>query len=309
MSLVKYLIAVIALLLFVFLCVLAGFFFYAFVKRSPKNSAVYDLHLGKYKDSISEGIRFLDSTPYTALHTTSFDGLKLSARFYAKDKAKGTIILFHGYRSSAKRDFSCAAEMYYNMGFNLLLVDQRGCGDSEGRLITFGIKERRDVIGWARLISEKCGKDMPIFMSGISMGATSVLMATGLELPENVKGIIADSSFTSPVDIMKEVALKRFHINADAFLPFMDLLCRIFGKFSIYETTTVASVKKSTVSILFIHGESDGFVPCSMTHTAYDAAVCDRYIITVPNADHGLAYLVDKQGVVGAVTEFIDRYI
>ena len=305
----KYLIAIILLLLLVFLCVLFGFFVYAFVKRSPKNSVVYSMHLDAYKEDISRGMQFFDTAPHIVLHMKSFDGLNLCARFYPTDNARGTIMLVHGYRSPAKRDFSCAAEMYRSLGLNLLLIDQRCNGESEGKLITFGIKEHRDVVGWANLLSEKYGKDMPIFMSGLSMGATSVLMASGMKLPENVKGIIADSSFTSPVDIMKEVAIQNFHIKADVFLPLMDLLCKAIGKFSIYETSTTASVKNATVPLLFIHGEADGFVPCSMTHTAFEAATGDKYILTVPNADHGIAYLVDKQAVVNTVSDFINRYI
>lgn len=305
----KYLIIAILIVILAVICILLGFFKMAFVKKNVKGSGMYDMNLTNYKNEIAKGIKFFDEAPHTKMGITSFDGLKLSANFYSNENARGTIMLVHGYRSYAKRDFSCASEFYYDLGFNLLLIDQRCSGDSEGRLITFGIKERRDIIDWIKHLNKEIGEDTPIFVSGLSMGATSVLMASGLGFPPNVKGFIADSGFTSPPDIMADVAKKMFKINAKPFLPLLNLLCKIFGKFSIYETTTIESVKKNTTPILFIHGENDGFVPCDMTLLAYDAATADKYLVTVPNADHGLAFVIDRETTSKALIDFVEKYI
>ncbi len=305
----KYVIAIVIFLILVFFGIVAGFFVYTFVKRRPDKSGVYDMHLDRYKDRIKAGMDFLETTPHTTLAINSFDGLHLSAEFYAKDNARGIIMLVHGYRSSAKRDFSCAAQMYMQMGFSVLLLYQRCADKSEGKLITFGIKERRDVVSWANFLCEKFGSNTPIFMSGLSMGATSVMMASELELPKNIKGIVADSGFSSPIDIIKDVAVKKYHIKADAIIPFMNMFCKVFGRFSLYEASAVEAVKNTDIPILFIHGEADGFVPCEMTLRAYKAANTEKYLLTVPNADHGLSYLVDEKATTDTLKAFFDKYI
>ncbi len=78
--------------------------------------------------------------------------------------------------------------VYHDLGFNLLLVDQRAQNGSAGRYITFGVRESRDVRPWVELHNREFGPE-PVFLGGVSMGATTVLMAAGGPLPENVRGL------------------------------------------------------------------------------------------------------------------------
>lgn len=300
---------VLMILLLLLLLALVWAFSFAFV-RSPRDGSLEtgtDGVLKPYAERIKEGINFIDTREHTRVYAQSFDGLRLAASYYSCDSER-TVIVFHGYRSCAKRDYSCAVKMYLDMGLNVLLVDQRSHGESEGRLITFGIKERRDVVTWIDYVLEHYGKDMQIFLSGLSMGASTVMMAASLPLLENVKGIVADCGFTSPADIIAKVAKQSFHINGKAAVAALNPLCRMIGGFSLYECSTPQILAESEIPILFIHGKSDDFVPCDMSVESYNAAKGKKQICLVEGAGHGLGYLVDQEGVTASLKIFFETY-
>ncbi len=300
------LIFIIALILF-FAVIIYYFFSIAFVKHNIGNTD--DMNdsinkpLEKYKGIISKGIEFINNEPYKWVHTQSFDGLTLYARYFDNSSDK-SIILFHGYRSSAARDFSCAVGMYKSFGFNVFLCDQRSHGRSEGRLITFGVKEKHDAVSWCEFISEKYSPKQ-IVLGGMSMGATTVLLSLGQKLPQTIKAVIADCGFSSPVAIIKKVARQSFKINATVFLPFLDLYCRLFGNFSIYKNDTCDAISKTNIPIMLIHGKDDGFVPCEMSKEAYKYANKKSKLLIVDKADHGLSYLVDTKLVENEIKNFL----
>lgn len=295
----------------IFTGILLYFFSIAFVKHDIGNVDNLDdsinKPLTKYKAQIQNGMDYINSRNPVWVQTVSFDGLRLFARYFDNNSSK-TILLFHGYRSSALRDFSCAIKMYTDLGFNILLCDQRSHGRSEGNLITFGVKESRDVISWIEYVNDVYEPEK-IVLDGLSMGATTVILACRFDLPDNVKAVIADCGFTSPSDIMKKVAKQSFKINAGFVLPFLDFFCRIIGEFSFLNISTVDVLKKSKLPVLFIHGEDDGFVPCEMSKRGFDSAPEGSEIFLVKGADHGLSFLIDEKGVKNAVKEFLDRNI
>ncbi len=294
-------------IIILFLLLVMYFFSVAFVKHNIGNTD--DLNdslnkpLQKYRDIVKHGMNYIESADYKWVETVSFDGLRLKARYF-DNGSENTILLFHGYRSSAKRDFSCAVEMYSDFGLNVLLCDQRSHGESQGRLITFGVKESRDVVSWIEFVTENYNPEK-LLLGGISMGATTVILACGHNLPKSVKAVVADCGFTSPSDIMKKVAKQSFKINAGFFLPFLDMACRIIGKFSFIDVSIEKTLKKSSIPVLFIHGTSDGFVPCEMSERGYKSAPEGSELLLVPEADHGLSFLVDSAKVKGAVGEFL----
>ncbi len=297
-------------LIIIFAVVIYYFFSVAFVRLNVGNPD--DLNdsinkpLEKFKDIIGQGLKYINDTPHEWVSTVSFDGLRLAARYFDNSSDK-TVILFHGYRSSAARDFSCAIEMYTRFGFNILLCDQRSHGRSEGKLITFGVKESRDVLTWIDFVEKNFGTKK-ILLGGMSMGATTVLLSVKHNLPDSVKGIVADCGFTSPVAIIIRVAKKSMKINAKPFLPFLNLYCKIFGKFSIYGSNTAEVLKESDMPVIFVHGKADGFVPCEMSEEAYLSNKKNRYLVLVDNADHGLSYLIDKNLVESEINKFLTKY-
>lgn len=296
-------------ILVLFFLIMLYFFNVAFIRHSEDGiddiNSEQNLFLSRHKQIITEGMDYIDDSPHKWVYTTSFDGLKLAARYYDTGSDR-CIILFHGYRSSAKRDFSCAVKMYCDLGLNVLLVDQRSHGKSEGKYITFGVNESCDVISWLDFLIKEHPETDSIFLGGMSMGATTVLLSTRFTLPSQVKGIIADCGFTSPKAIIKKVAKQKFFISGIIVIPIMDILCRIFGKFSISGISAEEALKQSDVPILLIHGTADNFVPCEMSKQNYGAARGKKQLYLVDGADHGMSFLADTKGVVGKVYEFIN---
>ena len=294
----------------IILAVTLYFFSIAFVRRQGGIQDGFESaeskFLAPHKNEIIRGMEHIKSLDGEECMVTSFDGLRLYGQFYKKDNSIGTVILFHGYRSDARRDFCCAVKMYGDMGLNVLLVDQRSHGKSEGKLITFGVKERYDVLKWVQFVIDKQGENEPILLGGMSMGATTVLLSSALDLPSNVKGIVADSGFTSPIDIIKKVGRQNFNIDASAIVPLFDIYCRFFGGFGIKNISAVNAVKETKIPSLYFHGLGDNFVPCEMCRQNYDATASVKEIHLIEGADHGLGYFFDTEGVEGAVKRFVD---
>ena len=244
------------------------------------------------------------------LHVMSYDGKLLHATFLPRENAKGTILLFHGYRSCWQIDFGLVLPYYYDtLGYQLLLVDQRAHGQSQGRYLTFGVRERYDVISWVTYMGQLLGEDAPLILGGLSMGATTVLLASCFEFPANVRAIIADCGFTSPYEIAQSV-LHRDYPKAPLglLLPLCGFFTRLFAGYGLKDASTLDAVRESRYPILFIHGTGDSFVPCEMTQRAYDACTSQKELVLVPGAEHGKSYLVDQNRVQSALRAFLQAH-
>ena len=236
----------------------------------------------------------------------SYDGKILSGTYYHVRDGAPVHIQMHGYKGTAIRDFCGGHKIAREAGHNALVIEQRAHGKSDGNTITFGIKERYDCVSWARYVAKRFGKDTPVFLSGVSMGASTVLMASGLKLPGNVVGIIADCPFSSPELIIRKVCGDR-KLPHKLVFPFIWLGGRIFGCFNVKETDVLQAVRRKKVPILLIHGEKDRFVPCEMSREIYKAAKEPKRLEIFPNAGHGLSYIVDTERYVRVVHEFTEE--
>ena len=301
------------LILSIFIIFVTTAFSYTFVRHQKKGindiSSPVNKFLNIQKEMANSGIFFIENAPHERVYIKSHDNLKLSARFYPNTNARGTIILFHGYRASSSREFCCTIKMYYEAGLNVLLVDQRSHGESEGRLITFGIKESVDAVSWVQYVCQRCGKQSPIFLGGLSMGATTVMTATGRNLPKNVCGIIADCGFTSAHEIISLVAKKRFHFSPTFLIRLFDIICRVFGKFSIYEYDTTDILNSNKIPIFFIHGKADSFVPCYMSERNFKANLGEKQITLIDEARHGHSFLIAPERLTKEIQNFISAHI
>lgn len=256
-----------------------------------------------YRPEMRRIYQQLKERPFESVTVRSHDGLVLSGRYYHVRDGAPLDIGFHGYRSSPLVDFSGGSELSFRMGHNLLLVDQRAHGSSEGRTIAFGIQERRDLLRWLDYAIERFGPQVKILLYGVSMGGATVLMASELPLSSNVKGIIADCPFASPVEIILEVG-KKTPIPAWLVRPFAILGARIFGGFDLTETDAREAVKHTSVPILIIHGEADSFVPQEMSDIVHsNPKMITRHLIA--GADHGISYLVDTPRYSKIVEDFV----
>ena len=235
----------------------------------------------------------MDKLPHEQLQVTSFDGLTLYGKFYEYAPGAPIELMFHGYRGSAQRDLCGGVQRCFALGRSALVVDQRCCGRSQGKTITFGIHERRDCMTWLELMEEKF-PDRKIILCGISMGASTVMMMADEELPSNVVGILADCGYSSAKGIIQKV-IGDMHLPPKLAYPFVKLGARLFGGFDLEEKTPLDALKNSRLPVIFFHGEGDDFVPCDMSREAYDVCTSKKQLVTIPGAGHGLAYLADPE--------------
>lgn len=289
-----------------------GYYAYRTALYSPLHDRNYvpttsDEQFDPYRQKMRQLYHQLKDRPCEYVSIRSHDGLTLSGRYYHTRDGAPLDIAFHGYRSSCLTDFSGGSGMSIGMGHNLLLVDQRAHGQSEGRTIAFGIQERHDCLCWTQYAVERFGPQVQIMLYGISMGGATVLMASGMDLPENVKGIVADCPYSSVRDIICRVG-KKMGIPAWLTWPLVRIGAKVYGGFDIAETDAVEAVKAAKVPILIIHGEKDNFVPCEMSDIVqHNPEYVTR--VTVPDADHGISFLVNEDLYRKAVGEFVQKVL
>lgn len=259
-----------------------------------------------YSDIAKQKIQQLSDRPCQFVHTRAFDGLRLSARFYEGEEGKPLCLCFHGYKGSALRDYSGIGTFLIREGYNVIIVDERAHWRSQGHTISFGINERKDVLSWLQYTKRRFSENIPIYIFGISMGGGTVLMASGLELPENVKGIVADCPFSSPKDIIKHVC-RMVKLNPELCWPAVWLSAHVYGRFNINATTAAKSVLNADKPILIVHGEADNFVPMSMSREIKDARPELIDYQTFPEAGHGLSYYYDTERYERMINDFIAK--
>ncbi|MBQ3284293.1 MAG: alpha/beta hydrolase [Ruminococcus sp.] len=297
----------------VILLILAGLFaayhktFYSPTKDMSETKSPPYIKKLAYGYKIDSRVEELSSLPCEFYAIRSYDGLKLSARYYEGDSDKPLCICFHGYRGSAVRDFSGVGLHLIHEGYNVLIVDERAHWRSQGHTICFGVKERYDVVSWVKFARKRYGKGKSIFLFGISMGGGTVLMASGQQLPSNVKGIIADCPFNSPKTIIKHVC-RMIKLNPELCWPAVWLSALIYGRLRVNATTAAREVKKTRTPIVIIHGESDDFVPMSMSKEVQKSNPSMIEMHTFPNAGHGLCYFEDEERYIGIVDDFIEKH-
>ena len=298
-----------------FLVLLTSFicFLMTFYSKSRKAEALeeYRLPEGKaylpYREEMYAWIRAAREMPYTETTIRSFDGLTLRGRYYEKEKGLPIEIQFHGYRGDSDRDLSGAVFRAFSVGRNALIVDHRASGRSDGHVITFGAREKRDCLLWIDHAISYFGEDVQLHLTGISMGAATVLLAAGEPLPPQVKGVLADCPYSSAKEIIQKVICD-MGLPASLLYPFVRLGARIFGGFDPDDASPIEAVKRATVPIIFYHGDGDTFVPCEMSERLFAACTSQKKrLITVKEADHGLAFSKDKEYYLKTLREFIEE--
>ena len=240
--------------------------------------------------------------PHRDFQIRSHDGLKLCGKFYECAPGAPIELMFHGYRGNAERDLCGGVQRAFSLGHSVLLVDQRAASRSDGNVISFGINEHKDCLAWVDFMV-KTFPDRSMILTGISMGATTVLLAAGEALPENVVGVLADCGFTSAKEII-QVVIRKLKLPPKLCYPFVRLGARIFGHFDLSASDAPAALKNCKLPVIFFHGEGDDFVPCCMSKVNFDACPGRKKLVTIPGAGHGLSYLVDPEGYLQAMREF-----
>lgn len=276
------------------------------IEESKKKAAGSDKHLKVLHDMQDLSDR-LENSGCEVVNISARDGINLVGHYYRCEHAKRVIIAMHGWRSSWSRDFGCVAEFWHQNDCSVLYAEQRGQNASEGEYMGFGITERYDCLDWANYIHERTGGSLPVYLAGVSMGATTVLMAAGQQLPECVHGIIADCGFTSPKAIWKHVVQGNLHIPYSFVEESLD---KAYQQIADAESdySCESALKDCKVPVLFIHGTDDRFVPIEMTYDNYKACAARKRLFIVPGAEHGMSYFEDKEGYEKTVRQFWADY-
>ena len=258
-----------------------------------------------YREKMVAWMKETWAMPHEDMSIQSVDGLTLRGKYYECIPGGPIELMFHGYRGNADRDLCGGVQRCFALQRNTLIVDQRACGTSDGNIITFGLRESDDCHRWIAHLIQRFGPDIKIIITGISMGASTVMLAAGRELPEQVVGVLADCGFTSAKDIIQEV-IRQMKLPPKLAYPFVKLGAKLFGHFDLDEDSSLEAMKRCKVPVMFIHGEDDAFVPCDMSRRNYEACTAQKKLWTVPGAGHGLCILVDKPGYMRELREFFD---
>lgn len=229
---------------------------------------------------------WLAGQPQEDVWVTSDDGLRLFGKFFPCGNSKKTVICFHGYTSEGMNDYSTLAKFYLDNGYNLMIVDQRAHGKSEGTYIGFGCLDRFDAKIWIDYIVERLGEDCSILLHGDSMGAATVLMTTGLKLPKQVKAAVSDCAFTSAWDVFCAVLRNMYHLPPFPIMQIANQMVKKRAGYELDECNAKREVAKAEIPILFIHGKDDSFVPCSMVHELYENCQSQKKLVVIDGAGH-----------------------
>ena len=294
------------LLLAMFIC----FFLTFFALRKKPDDAEVPVPMGKvyqpYREKMRGWILETRQMPREEVSITSFDELTLRGFYYEYAPDAPIELLFPGYRGDAERDLCGGVQRCFKLGHSALIVDQRACGRSDGHVITFGVRESRDCLDWVQFMLQHFGPDVKIILTGVSMGASTVLMAAGNPLPENVIGVLADSGFTGGRQIIQKV-LRQLHLPAKLFYPLIRWGAKCFGGFDPDESSAIDAMTRSAVPIIFFHGEDDDFVPCEMSRENFEACASARKkLYTIPGAGHVLCYPVSPELYLKNLRDFWD---
>ena len=301
-------ILILAAVIAFFVYVLYRIFCNVFGRQADQSGLTYAIPKGEQyqpeRERMISLIRDLDEVPFERVETVSADGTKLSARYYEGKADMPAAICFHGYRSDAVRDFAGGVRVLRSLGCPVIFVDQRGMHESEGRYVTFGIREKIDCNAWIRRTAQLLGPDRPVILCGISMGGATVLLAAEEELPARVKGVIADCPYSSGESVIRE------YIEKHGWRSFVNRLvsraARLFGRFDLRDADVLAGVKRIRVPVLIIHGEDDRFVSCEHSVRLRDANPERIRLELFPKAAHGISYIADPERYERLIREHLE---
>lgn len=312
----KVIITIVSLLLVLF--VVAGFFagnyFYNFalnpntdksdVFNAPQNSIAVSPKDAKEKEESEKWFK----ENYEDSYIQSFDDLKLHAYTlkHANDTNKWAVV-FHGYSSDGSQ-MAKYAKHFYDTGYNVLVPDARAHGKSEGDYIGMGWHDRLDVVSWINNVISS-DKNAEIVLYGVSMGGATVMMASGEDLPDNVKAIIEDCGYSSVWGEFSYQLQAIFNLPEFPIMHFSSIVTKLRADFTLGEADSVKQVAKSKTPMLFIHGSNDTFVPSDMLDEVYEAANVPKEKFIVEGAGHSGAESVAGDAYWKTINNFLAKYI
>lgn len=313
--------AFLIMIIVVFLCIGNYFFNYALVRKNgeiaaAEMSAYSSIYEYEKKDRIDLNRKiqkektssWLNSISKKEINIQSNDKLQLFAsEFKLSNESNKWIILVHGYTSEQSSIYDIARH-YSDKGYNVLTPDLRAHGLSEGKYVGMGWLDKNDLLLWIDYLLKNY-RNSEIILHGVSMGAATVMMASGENLPTNVKLIVEDCGYTSVWDIFSFELNLRFNLSTFPVLNAASFITNVRTGYNYKEASSIDQIKKSVTPILFIHGNADEFVPVNMAYKLYDNANINKELIIVDGAGHAESRLADEELYYGSIFSFIDKYL
>ena len=296
--------------------IIASFYFYNLaIDRGPKDFLQGNSDLEVSAEAMDV---FLDGDwrawdgeqEFEELDMTSYDGLNLKGYFLeAKEPTNKVVVFAHGYLGRAS-DMSLFGQYYYEeLGYHMFTADARGHGQSEGDYIGFGWHDRLDYVDWINLLIDKLGSDTEIVLHGLSMGAATVLMTSGEDLPNNVKVVVADSPYTNVYDLFSYQMERMFKLPSFPILDSTSAVTKVKAGYSLREASALEQVKKTDIPVLYFHGDTDTFVPTELAQELYENTPSETELITFDEAGHGEGFVVAREKYIHHLNVFLKKYI
>ena len=274
-----------------------------FKRDDPKkiinlDSKAYD----DYREQMLSARERMEKMPCERLSITSFDGLKLSARYY-RGKTDKLIIMCHGAHTYSLNNFAVMAEKMAQKGYSMLIIDQRAYGESEGEYVSYGVLEQHDLLKWIEL-TEKFDYVRSIVLYGISMGAATVAFASDKIKDERVKGMILESGYSSLGELEHSLTSSR-HLPDFLFSMQKRRTRRVVGV--EFTQSNVDSLKNTDIPALFIWGDNDIVTPLKDFKVMYDECASQKRLVVVPGAGHAVATVAGGDNVQNLIFDFIEN--
>lgn len=288
------------------------YFFHVAEVRAPK-TFINNKNTKKYAAAFSKQVVYekaFTKQHKEVWHQTTPGGLKLDAWYVANPhKTNKTVVIAHGFAGD-KTKMTMYGQMFLNLGYNVLLPDDRAAGKSEGNLIGFGWTDRKDYVRWINQIVQK-NPQVEIAMFGVSMGGATTMMTAGEKLPSNVKVFIEDCGYDTVKNEIDYQAQSMYHMPTLLRIPLVNVvsgISKIRAGYTYGEASSIAQLHKNHLPMMFIHGGADKFVPTAMVYKNYEATQGPKELWVVPGVGHSMAFAKDPVKYASKVQSFLDRY-
>lgn len=261
----------------------------------------------EYEKAVTSAAKVLKSLPNERVEVVTRDGLTLRGNFLRAGDSKITILCLHGYTSNGYAEFSEKAQDYLKNGWNVMLVNHRNHGPSDGKYVGFATLDRYDALEWLKAI-ERLVPGGEIFITGVSMGGATAMQTANLDLPKSVKGIIEDCGFTTCREEFLWRARTVIKHTPKWALEGIGLYMKIFAGYGLEDSSSLVACKEAKVPMMFIHGNADEVVPVEMAYACYEACTTEKELVIIEGCAHARAHYHAREQYMEAFTRFVNKY-
>lgn len=250
--------------------------------------------------------KYIDSLNIEDVEISSIDNLKLKGHIIENHKDSNKyVILVHGYSAHYSLHMPFI-KVFSDEGFNVLLVEERAHGASEGKFATYGYMESKDLDSWIDFLEKRRGEELFIGLHGQSMGAATSMICGANN--DKVKFVVEDCGYSSAKEQFRYEFSRTKFANFALVYWFLDLKCKYKCGFKLEMADPKREILKSKVPILFIHGTTDKKVPCYMCIDMFETRKGSKdKMLIVEGADHLQAYMKEPENYTRILHEFLEE--